>query len=183
MPTVSIVLTLHRNLRGFLQVLEEARRQTFPPCEMIVMHSGHGHLTVPRMPFPIVVVADDDARDWGYRKRKNALGLIRGEWVTWWCDDDRYDPDYIHAMIERAGTTGAGIVFCRWTQPNELVSGDTVTCGNFIVRTDLAKMSGWGTSMGEEDQRFIQRVKEKTTHAWVENVLYHHNGGIQVDYK
>ena len=150
-PTVTIILTSHMKptLRDALRSVAAQTRQDF---ECVVMDSGQWQ----GKDDPISLEMDAIAADWSprvtwhetgedvnLRQHKCPVawatneairrGLVRGEYVCTFYDDDVYEPTFVERMVGQLEATGAEAVWCTQDRVRLLSSGEKQPAGRIVA--------------------------------------------------
>lgn len=170
----------HANEPGLRTILGNLMYQHRKPDETIVLVSGMSSAQVaelredhPLTPFHV----REDRQDWGHEKRAEGLELVTGDFLGFFNDDDAYRLDYIKRMMELV-EEGYDVAYCAWNSiPNCEFRTNSSTSGNYIVRTSLARATGYPGRGYAADGEFIEALKAAgaVIAPKIEDVLYFHN--------
>ena len=149
LPTLTAIVTAHDDVPW--AIIENLMDQTIQPTQVVTAVSGWP--TDRGWPDPAYEI-HLNMDDYGYDKRNKLLPRATGDYVGFFCHDDRYDLDFVESMLTAAVEGNADIVYCGWDEPNKAMVGGfrtmadcqfkafDSTLGNFIVRTSLMKQIG-----------------------------------------
>ena len=123
MPRVSVLLTTYNRPGMLAEAIESVLAQTFTDYELIVLDDNSGDPGVPGVlaghwadPRVVVYKSSVAPGERGARVRyavlaNIGLGLARGEYVTYLCDDDLYLPRRLELMAARLDEGDCQVVY------------------------------------------------------------------------
>lgn len=211
---VSIITPTWNRHGLLLETIEDVRRQTYRPLEHVIVSDGpddeldeivrramfdqveptpSGKLIPDERVVPIYFV--ELGRNWSSflpasfcaAPTTAAMLLARGDYQTWWVDDERMDPDHIRLLVDALEAGGADFAYsrCRFyrlglspehgfdigTDPPQ--HGQITNC---LYRADLLKrgLYPFGRGMTSDWACIEQWMRAGATWAFVDRVTFSH---------
>jgi glycosyltransferase involved in cell wall biosynthesis len=122
MPAISVILPTRDRAALLPRALASVLRQTWTDFEVVLIDNNQTSPPVRENPLvtawladPRVVVMAGRAAASAAAVRNVALGVARGDWITYLDDDDEYHPEKLAAQFDLARVTGAPLVLCGYT--------------------------------------------------------------------
>lgn len=201
---VSVLTPTWQRQDLLLEAMADVRRQTYRPLEHIIVSDGpHPGLewqvkndAAYRAPGDHVPVRFVElGRNWSsylpdsFCAAPNTVAMLvaRGEYQTWWADDERAEPDHIEALVDALEAEGADFAYSKvrmWWAGQSPEQGWTIgtappSCGqitNALYRADLLKrgLYPFGAGMTSDWACISQWINAGATWAFVDRVTLTH---------
>lgn len=121
-PLVTIIVPAYNHEKYIDEALDSIEQQTYPHIQVIVLDDSSKDATLQcaqawqqrnatKKRFPYVHVEQNTQNLGAHATINRGLAMAQGDWLTILNSDDRYHPTRIQRLVERAGETGADLLF------------------------------------------------------------------------
>jgi glycosyltransferase involved in cell wall biosynthesis len=114
--TVTVVIPAFNAAAFLAEALDSVLAQTYQPLEIIVVDDGSEDETpqvAAAYASKVTYIRKEHGGGCG-GNRNVGIRVASGEWIALLDADDIWMPEMIERLVERAGETGADLVFCDW---------------------------------------------------------------------
>lgn len=160
-PVVTCIVTAY--LTDPSDIIQNLLDQTYQEKQILVFCSNID-TTGLKEQFPTCEFFDVPNReDWGHSKRAMGIAFAEGDYLCFCNADDRYDLQFLEAMVTPLIEEKAQLAYCHFTDKTldhnvaqaDLVMGG-ITSGSIMVETSLAKYVGYQYRVYAADWYFVQ---------------------------
>lgn len=213
-PLATIVLTVHNRADRVRRTLLSLSAQTHRPLQIVVVDNGSSDASpeVCRTWREEMLHAEaacglsidliDEPQGGACRARNAGLRAARGEWVSFFDDDDEMSPRFIEQMLAAAARQpaaqwvltrtrmvlpdGRERIRSGWARPRTIdhLLGSFVSTQSFVARRDLLlRLGGWDESIAcwndyELGARLLTAAQDPAWEKHVHHRIYQHGASI-----